>query len=317
MGSGSGGIEQEQCTSAHERICGVRVSARAPRYLAGVSVSSEIDAVVQSPRQMFLTRPLTAARVLKNAGPQQARHRTFFTPPSLPSFLSSPSDEPQTYHERKLFPYVIAVHMTAQPSHILPSPRYRPSQLYNVVSDVASYPKFIPYCTNTRILHRSQGPPGSVVKMDAEMTARFMAFEASYTSHVTCKPYEFVQVCHVWLARILNPHQCIQAVASSSSPIFKSLTTTWRFQPASPGSPHASNATALSNPVQPIGTPTSSSDGSLPPDQGPTLVSLDLSFQFAHAAYAGASQLFFGQVSNMMISAFEKRCLELYGPGSR
>ncbi|KIP08347.1 hypothetical protein PHLGIDRAFT_104472 [Phlebiopsis gigantea 11061_1 CR5-6] len=198
---------------------------------------------------MFLTHPLTAARVLKSAGRRQACIRTFFTPPSLPSFFSSTPEEPQTYHERKLFPY-------------------RPSQLYNIVSDVASYPKFIPYCTNTRILSRSPpGPPGSVVRMDAEMTARFMAFEASYTSHVTCDPYKFVQ-----------------AVASSSSPIFKTLTTTW---------------------------------SSLSSDQGPTLVSLDLSFLFAHAAYAGASQMFFGQVSDMMISAFEKRCLELYGPGNR
>lgn len=32
--------------------------------------------------------------------------------------------------------------------------------------------------------------------MDAEMTVRFMAFETSYTSNVTCKPHQYVQVSY-------------------------------------------------------------------------------------------------------------------------
>ena len=46
-------------------------------------------------------------------------------------------------------------------------------------------------------------------------------------------------------------------------------------------------------------------------------MTLDLSFLFANAAFSGASQMFFGQVSKMMVSAFEERCLELYGPGGK
>jgi coenzyme Q-binding protein COQ10 len=64
----------------------------------------------------------------------------------------------------------------------------------------------------------------------------------------------------------------------------------------------------------------SSTSGSMhnsSPDHGPTLVTLDLSFLFANPAFAGASQLVFGQVSKMMVSAFEQRCLELYGPGTK
>lgn len=80
-------------------------------------------------------------------------------------------------------------------SNIESSHRYPPSQLYKVVSDVESYPHFIPYCAGARILSRtpSQGPH-SVTKMEAEMTVRFMAFEASYTSHVTCTPNLSVEV---------------------------------------------------------------------------------------------------------------------------
>ena len=79
------------------------------------------------------------------------------------------------------------------------SSSYRPSQLYKVVSDVASYPHFLPFCTGTRILFRTPpkdatalGPAGTV-RMEAEMTVGFMAFEEGYISNVTCVPNESVE----------------------------------------------------------------------------------------------------------------------------
>lgn len=197
---------------------------------------------------------------------------------------------------------------------------YRPSQLYHVVSDVKSYPRFLPYCTNTRILSQSQSTASgsnSVVRMDVEMTVRFMAFEATYTSSVTCTPSLSVEVSFASCFRTHTCLRCRKAVASSSSPIFKTLSTIWRFQPASPQSPHSSNFTALSTPLHGAGHPGNLLTEEATSDRGPTLVTLDLSFLFAHAAYAGASQMFFAQVSKMMVSAFEQRCLELYGPGDK
>lgn len=153
--------------------------------------------------------------------------------------------------------------------------------------------------------------------MDVEMTVRFMAFEATYTSNVTCIPNLSVEVSSTFHLRPLPRLLCRKAIASSSSPIFKTLSTVWRFQPASPQSPHPSNATDLSTPLQGTQQPDGPLTGKATSDHGPTLVTLDLSFMFAHAAYAGASQMFFGQVSKMMVSAFEQRCLELYGPGNK
>lgn len=107
---------------------------------------------------------------------------------------------------------------------------------------------------------------------------------------------------------------CLQAVAASATPLFKSLNTMWRFQPASPQSPHAtarfpsgaqqdaSNAAAVGAPPQ---------DG----DARPTLVTLDLSFAFANPVHAAVSATFFGKVSKMMVQAFEERCIDIYGPG--
>ncbi|EKM59754.1 uncharacterized protein PHACADRAFT_250459 [Phanerochaete carnosa HHB-10118-sp] len=136
--------------------------------------------------------------------------------------------------------------------------------------------------------------------MDVEMTVRFMAFEATYTSNVIC-----------------TPNLSVEAVASSSSPIFKTLSIVWRFQSASPQSPRSNELTALSTPLQGARYPDSLLVEGAASDCGPTLVTLDLSFLFAHAAYAGASQMFFTQISKIMVSAFEQRCLKLYGPGDK
>lgn len=167
-------------------------------------------------------------------------HRTLFSLPSFP-----PSGE-QTYHEQKIFPY-------------------KRSELYAIVSDVSSYPQFIPYCTGSRILHKATHD-GSTI-MDAELTVGFMAFQESYVSKVTCTPFSSVE-----------------AVASSSTPMFKSLKTIWRFQPAGEKEHH-------------------------------TLVSLDLAFDFVNPLYASLSSAFFDKVSGGMVMAFEKRCDEVCGRG--
>ncbi|KIY51635.1 hypothetical protein FISHEDRAFT_26748, partial [Fistulina hepatica ATCC 64428] len=168
---------------------------------------------------------------------------------NLPNFGAPPE---QKYHERKVF-------------------AYRPEQLYNVVSDVASYPCFIPFCTGSRILTLSNAAPLAVRTMQAELTVGFKSFTESYVSNVTCVPYESVT-----------------AVATASSSLFKSLTTTWR--------------------LQPIPAAHSGSLGS-----AKTLVSFHLEFAFSNPLHAAVSIAFFSQVSKMMIDAFERRCLEVYG----
>ncbi|KIK98005.1 hypothetical protein PAXRUDRAFT_135134 [Paxillus rubicundulus Ve08.2h10] len=199
------------------------------------------------------------------------RCRTFFTLPSL----SSLEPEPQTYHERKIFPY-------------------RPNELYQIVADVASYPAFVPYCTASRILERKACQDGVTV-MDVELTVGFLAFKESYVSKVTCKPFESVH-----------------AVASSSTPLFKTLTTVWRFQPASSDSPHFSMGPPRHGCEQSYRGITSGTF----PGSGPTLVTLDLAFAFANPVHATISATFFGQVSKLMVKAFEERCIAMYGPGT-
>lgn len=100
--------------------------------------------------------------------------------------------------------------------------------------------------------------------------------------------------------------------------LFKTLNTVWRFQPASPQSPHLSNeslpSAASSDSAQQAFESAQKGEKT---DAGPTLVTLDLSFSFANPVHAAVSATFFGQVSGMMVKAFEGRCLEIYGQGKK
>lgn len=99
-------------------------------------------------------------------------------------------------------------------------------------------------------------------------------------------------------------------MASSATPLFKTLETTWRFQPAP--SAHPSNTASVSSRDTSAGANgIASEDG----DVGPTILSLDLSFAFANPVHAAVSRGFFGKVSTLMVKAFEERCSRVYGRG--
>ena len=76
--------------------------------------------------------------------------------------------------------------------------RYTRRQLYAVVSDVASYESFVPFCTHSRILRPLAPLPTPATpnarQMEAELTVAFLAFTERYTSRVTCVPCESVRV---------------------------------------------------------------------------------------------------------------------------
>lgn len=117
---------------------------------------------------------------------------------SRPTFrrtlFSSPfQTEPHSYREQKVLPYVCYDYSFIV---ILNVRRFGQAQLYNVVSDVASYPRFVPFCTTSRITKPlAENQPGSGVHvMEAELTVGFPPLEESYVSRVTCIPYTSVMV---------------------------------------------------------------------------------------------------------------------------
>ncbi|KAG8999077.1 hypothetical protein FRB94_003349 [Tulasnella sp. JGI-2019a] len=213
--------------------------------------------------------------------------RDFFSVSDLHNLLpfnnanegGDPESNNNAYHERKIMPY-------------------SQKQLFDIVSDVGSYNRFLPFCKRSRMV-RAPVPRPTQTNKDAydvqhELTIGFLAFEESYVSTVKCVPFESVE-------------------ATASSALFKSLTTSWRFQPASRYSPHATSATS-DPPRSAPGTDTSLAS---PGGQGPTLLSIDIDYAFASPTHATVAAKVFGSVSSQIMQAFEKRCLEVYGKGTR
>lgn len=173
---------------------------------------------------------------------------------------------------------------------------YNRQQLYDIVANVGSYNKFIPFCTRSKVLGRREPlkdlklPDG--FSMDAELTVGFLSFAESYVSKVTCSPYDSVKVSlgpqSVPHFRETNTAHSRKAVASSSTPLFKTLETAWKFEPI-----------------------VNASTG-----KESTLVKYDIAFAFASPLHAAISARFFGQVSGLMMRAFEDRCEEVYGLGA-
>lgn len=102
----------------------------------------------------------------------------------------------------------------------------------------------------------------------------------------------------------------MKVAASSSTPLFKTLKTIWRFQPASPQSSHPTNQV-------PVGLPLAPRDASDRSDAGPTLVTLDLAFAFTNPMHNALAATVFGQVSKLIVKAFEERLVQLYGTGEQ
>ena len=111
---------------------------------------------------------------------------------SFPNISSSPLVESkvETYNEQKLFPYVLSSIILAL-ADSEPIKSYRAKELYAIVSDVALYPRFIPFCLDSQIdssAHQRAMQEKTVV--DAKLTVGFLNFKESHVSVLTCTPFE-------------------------------------------------------------------------------------------------------------------------------
>ena len=92
------------------------------------------------------------------------------------------------------------------------------------------------------------------------------------------------------------------------------LTRAGSFSPASNLSPHPTTPSTSppTNPRVPNDTSSLASD----PTQGPTLLTINLAFEFSNPLHRIASQAVLPKVADKMVQAFERRCLDVYGRGT-
>lgn len=65
---------------------------------------------------------------------------------------------------------------------------YTAQQMYDLVADVAQYPKFLPWCSAARIRRTTEA--GDAVVMDADLVISFKVFRERFGSRVTLFPSE-------------------------------------------------------------------------------------------------------------------------------
>lgn len=63
---------------------------------------------------------------------------------------------------------------------------YSAEQMYNLVADVGSYPKFLPWCVGARVLAREKHSDHEILV--ADLIVGFKAFRGQFTSRVTLMP---------------------------------------------------------------------------------------------------------------------------------
>ncbi len=94
---------------------------------------------------------------------------------------------------------------------------YTPQQMFDLVSDVGMYPKFIPWISGSRVRKKSAGADGGET-FEADLVISFAVFRESYTSLIKTYPADENGIARIDVEAISGP--------------FNKLLTRYAFHPA-------------------------------------------------------------------------------------
>ena len=166
---------------------------------------------------------------------------------------------------------------------------YSASDLYGIISDIDSYHEFIPYCTRSQVLARTQTPsstssstspskpsPAIDTPTEASLVISWNQLEESFTSRLRCQPDKAIEACSGTAQFTLPAHPSSSSSSATnphSSPsendtsVFSHLLTRWTLR----GYPYKPPSPQISHSVSSTGPPKSSSGSpSRPTDSGPS-----------------------------------------------
>jgi coenzyme Q-binding protein COQ10 len=170
-----------------------------------------------------------------------------------------------------------------------------------LIADVDSYSKFIPYCTDSKVIEWSaEDADGKRWPAKADLTVGWGGYEETFTSKLLCAPHSALEAlggdAQPTIQReLLKHHSSTINAPSTANNIFTSLSTRWTIRPF--------------HYKPPSGHP--QTDKAVYPSQDQTEVNLDIKFQFSNPVYAALSKAVAPKVAAMMIEAFEKRARTL------
>ncbi|KAL9008707.1 MAG: hypothetical protein Q9173_006198 [Seirophora scorigena] len=246
--------------------------------------------------------------------------------PRLSKILSAPSI-PLPIHPRPINPVLkprtfvssstLNPLQTLNASRILPYPS---AALYNLITDISSYPTFLPYCSSANITSTSSPDPTHQKRWPrtADLRVGWGRYNESFRSRIYCLPHHTLEACagsaRTSIPGSQLPHypDAAEELETPDEPqqqqqqrqqLFTSLLTRWSlsefpFKPLPSDGASPQEGAAETNPSHPR-----------------TEVSLVIEAQFASAVYSALSQAAAPKVAGMMIEAFEKRAREVLGKG--
>lgn len=200
-------------------------------------------------------------------------------------------------------------HLTA--TRTLP---YTPKPLYNIITDIASYPLFLPYLTSARVLTYS-APDATHAKRwprTAELGVNWGGvLEMGFRSRVFCVPERSVEAVAGPRGATMEIRKRGEELAHyegfakeeeeeegdyDTGGVFSSLMTRWTLRQLTSTAPFPS---------------ASGREGILAQEDKRTEVDLAIEVEFANPAYAALGQAATPKMADIMIEAFEKRARSL------
>lgn len=193
---------------------------------------------------------------------------------------------------------------------------YPSKPLYNIITDIASYPLFLPYLTSARVLTYS-APDATYGKRwprTAELGVNWGGvLEMGFRSRVFCVPERSVEAVAGPRWRMMEVGKGGGELAHyegfareeeeeeekgdyDTGGVFSSLMTSWALRQLPHTAPFPS---------------TSGREGVLAQEDKRTEVDLAIKVEFANPAYAALSQAAAPKMADIMIEAFEKRARSL------
>ncbi|KAK5110823.1 hypothetical protein LTR62_005534 [Meristemomyces frigidus] len=211
---------------------------------------------------------------------------------------------------------------SATPQHLTATRtlHYPNKLIYDIISDVASYHTFLPYCQESVVTKRSQPAlDGKTYPEEAKLVIGFNNdVSETFTSRIYCIPERIVEAVSGNAETTLSPDEIShhsprpQNAAEDSSRKTTSIShilTRWTLKPY-PYKPPPVSA------MHPSTTHKNHDETSEIPSQERTDVTLKIDYLFANPMYAALSSAAAPKVAEKMIEAFERRVRSVIeGPG--
>lgn len=254
---------------------------------------------------MKAVRPITSALQQATCSPSMSTYRTAcvantFTRPSIP--------RRRKQNERRTFiggAFTPNQTLTAQRTL-----RYPSSVIYEIISDVASYSQFVPFCQGSIVTkYSSPASDGKTYPEEAKLVIGFNeSISEEFTSRVYCVPGKAVEAVSGATESTLSgeqiahhsPRPTASQDPSRKDTVMSHLLTRWTLRPY-PYKPPPTGAT------HPDGVHKNHEETSPISGQERTEVNLVIEFQFSNPLYAALSSAAAPKVADKMIEAFVQR----------